>query len=195
MRNVADAERAVSEAVSHFGGLDGVVNNAGVGILGTVTEVADADFVAQLETNVLGPYRITRAALPSLEAGGGGVIFNVASFAGKVGVPYYSFYNAGKFALAGMTEAWRRELRPKGIRVVLLLPAAVETEFLDRLGRDRALGAGPAGTVLAPSSIARAIVGALRKPRPEIYIPWWNRWLGVLNAMMPALSDRIAFVV
>ena len=191
VRRQADAERAVAEAVGRFGGLDAVVNNAGVGLLGRVSEVPDAAFVEQLETNVLGPYRVTRAALPALESRGGGVVVNVASFAGKVGVPYYSFYNASKFALVGMSEAWRRELRPRGIRVALLIPAAVGNEFLDRMGRGRALGVGPAGTVLAPEAVARAIVGALRRPRAEIYLPWRNRWLAALNAVMPGVSDPI----
>ncbi len=191
VRRAADAERAVAEAVKRFGGLDGLVNNAGFGVLGALAEVADEDVIEQLETNVLGPYRVTRAALPALEARGASVVVNVGSFAGKVGAPYYSFYNATKFALSGMSEAWRRELRPKGVEVVLILPAAVETEFLDRMGRERALGIGPAGTVLEPEDVARAIVAAFKRPRPEIYIPWWNRWLSLLNAVAPRLSDRI----
>ncbi len=190
VRNVADAERAVAEAVHRFGGLDAVVNNAGIGYLASLAEASDREVQDLLEVNVLGTFRVTRAALPAL-ASRSGVIVNVASFAGRVGVPYYSFYNASKFALVGMTEAWRRELGPKGIRVALVLPAAVETEFLARLDRGRALGWGPAGTVLSPEEVARAIVGALKRPRPEIYVPRRNRWLALLNVATPRLSDRI----
>jgi len=191
VRRVSDAERAVAEAVKRFGRLDGLVNNAGFGVLGLLSEVEDEDVVEQFETNVLGPYRVTRAALPALQSRGAGVVVNVASFAGKVGAPYYSFYNATKFALCGMSEAWRRELRSQGVQVALVLPAAVETEFLDRMGRERALGIGPAGTVLEPEAVARAIVDMLKRPRAEIYVPWWNRWLSLLNAVAPRLSDRI----
>jgi len=197
VRSVSDAERAVAEAVRRFGGLDAVVNNAGIGLLESVAEASDEKIAELLEVNVLGTIRVTRAALPALRArialgdGGGGVIVNVASFAGKVGVPYYSFYNASKFALVGLTEAWRRELGPQGIRVVLVIPAAVETEFLAGLDRGRALGLGPAGTVLKPEEVARAIVDALRRPRPEVYIPRRNRWMGLLNAVSPRLADRI----
>lgn len=190
VRNPADAERAVAEAVRRFGRLDAVINNAGIGYLAPLAEAKDREVQDLLEVNVLGTFRITRAALPALAAGSG-VIVNVASFAGKVGVPYYSFYNASKFALVGMTQAWRRELGPKGIRVALVLPAAVETEFLARLDRGRALGWGPAGTVLSPEEVARAIVGALKRPRPEIYVPRRNRWLALLNEATPSLSDRI----
>jgi short-subunit dehydrogenase len=216
VRSVADAERAVAEAVRRFGCLDAVVNNAGIGMLASLTEATDASVAEMLEVNVLGTFRVTRAAWPALTARAGvgdrggpadrgsaaaregaaarrgaAVIVNVASFAGRVGVPYYSFYNASKFALVGMTEAWRRELKPYGVRVVLVIPAAVETEFLARLDRSRALGLGPAGTVLKPEEVARAIVGALKRPRPEIYIPRRNRWLAILNVVSPSLGDRI----
>jgi len=195
VRRLPDAERAVAEAVGRFGGLDAVVNNAGIGMLASLAEASDGSVAELLEVNVLGTFRVTRAAYPKLSEGTKDgvrrVIVNVASFAGKVGVPYYSFYSASKFGLVGMTEAWRRELRPRGIDVVLVIPAAVETEFLARLDRNRALGLGPAGTVLEPEEVARAIVGALRRPRPEIYIPRRNRWIGLLNVLSPRLSDRI----
>ena len=199
VRVPADAERAVAEAVRRFGGLDALVNNAGIGYLASLTEAADRTVADLLDVNVLGTSRVTRAAYSALAsrdsetsaAGAPTAAPSGPSFAGKVGVPYYSFYNASKFALVGMTEAWRRELGPKGIRVSLVLPAAVETEFLDRLDRSRALGWGPAGTVLKPEEVARAIVGALRRPRPEIYVPRRNRWIGLLNASTPSLADRI----
>ena len=195
VRSVPDAERAVALAVQRFGGLDAVVNNAGIGMLASLAEASDGSVAELFEVNVLGTVRVTRAAYPALSerarTGTRTVIVNVASFAGKVGVPYYSFYNASKFGVVGLTEAWRRELRPNGIDVVLLIPAAVETEFLARLGRGRALGLGPAGTVLTAERVAREIVGALRRPRPEIYIPRRNRWIGLLNVLYPRLADRI----
>jgi short-subunit dehydrogenase len=195
VRSVPDAERAVALAVQSYGGLDAVVNNAGIGMLASLAEALDESVAELFEVNVLGTFRVTRAAYPALaeraRTGARSVIVNVASFAGRVGVPYYSFYNASKFGLVGMTEAWRRELRPSGIDVVLLIPAAVETEFLARLDRGRALGLGPAGTVLTPERVAREIVGALRRPRPEIYIPRRNRWIGLLNVLYPRLADRI----
>jgi len=191
IRRPVDAARAVNEAVKRFGRLDVLVNNAGIGYLASLAEADDSTVADLLETNVLGTFRMTRAAYAALARARDAVIVNVASFAGKVGVPYYSFYNASKFALVGMTEAWRRELGPKGIRVALVLPAAVETEFLAGLDRTRALGLGPAGTVLTADEVARAIVGAIRSPRPEIFVPRRNRWIGLLNVFTPRLADRI----
>ena len=191
VRVPADAARAVAETTSRFGGLDALVNIAGLAYLRGVGEATDAEIQEQLDTNLLGACRMTRAALPALEARKGSAIVNVASFAGKVGAPYYSYYNASKFGLIGLSEGWRRELKPLGIRVSLVIPAAVETPFLDRAGRARALGRGPAGVVLEPDTVARGILVSLRRHPAELYLPSWNRWLGVLNSTFPALSDRI----
>jgi len=187
----ADCTRAVSEAVSRFQGLDALVNNAGVGYLRAIDEATEAEIEEMVRLNLLGLIRMTRAALPSLLARPGSALVNVASYAGKVGAPNYSYYGATKFAVVGLTESWRRELGERGIRVTLVLPAAVETPFLDRAGRDRALGAGPAGTLLRPEDAARGIERALRRHPPEIYLPGRNHALAVFNTMMPGLSDRI----
>ena len=191
VRSTVDAYRAVVETTARFGRFDALVNNAGVGYLREIAEATEDEIQEQLDVNLRGAIRMTRAALPALKARRGSAIVNVASFAGRIGAPYYSYYNASKFGLVGLTEAWRRELRPLGIRVTLLVPAAVETEFLDRAGRERALGVGPAGIVLSPERVALGIERALRRNSAEIYIPARNQWLAVLNVAAPALSDRI----
>ena len=191
VRRSADASRAVTETTERFGGLDALVNCAGVGYLREVAEATDEEILEQIDVNLTGVCRMTRAALPALRVRQGSAIVNVASFAGRVGAPYYSYYSASKFGLVGLTEAWRRELRPLGIRVTLVVPAAVETPFLDRVGRKRALGVGPAGTVLKPERVARGVERALRRHPAELYLPWSNHWLAVLNVAAPALSDRI----
>ena len=187
----ADAERAVRAALDRFGSLDALVNNAGLGFLARIDDPAADRAEELLSTNVLGPLCMTRAALPALRSAGRAVIVNVASIAGRIGAPYYSFYNASKYALIGMTEAWRRELLPEGIQVCTVIPAAVRGEFLEGLGGRHALGKGPAGTVLEPEDVARAIRSILLRPRPEIYLPHRNRWLGIINVVWPRLSDRI----
>ncbi|HET9941640.1 MAG TPA: SDR family oxidoreductase [Candidatus Eisenbacteria bacterium] len=191
VRSQSDAARAVAAMVDRFGGLDALVNNAGLGYLRAVEEATDAEIEQMVETNLLGVIRMTRAALPKLLARPGSALVNVASYAGKVGAPYYSFYAATKFAVVGLTEAWRRELGPRGLKVTLLLPAAVETSFLEKAGRDRALGLGPAGTILRPEQVAAGIERALRSHPPQIYLPARNRALAMLNSALPGLSDRI----
>lgn len=187
----ADGARAVSEMERRFGGLDALVNNAGLGFLRGAEEATDAEIETMIAVNLLGLIRMTRAALPELLGRPGSALVNIASTAGRIGAPYYSYYTATKFAVVGLTESWRRELGPRGLRVTLVLPAAVETPFLDKAGRARALGAGPAGTVLRPEQVAAGIERALRRHPAEIYIPGRNRALAILNTSLPALSDRI----
>ena len=187
----ADGERAVAAAVQRFQALDALVNNAGVGYLRAIDEATEAEIEEMVRLNLLGLIRMTRAALPSLLSRPGSALVNVSSYAGKVGAPNYSYYGATKFAVVGLTEGWRREVAARGLKVTLLLPAAVETPFLDRAGRSRALGAGPAGTLLQPEAVARGIERALRRHPPELYLPGRNRALGIVNSAFPALSDRI----
>jgi len=191
LRRAADCARVVAEAVRHFGGLDAVVNNAGVSILREVEEATDAEIEELIEINLLATIRVTRAALPALTAKRESAIVNVASYAARVAAPYYSYYNASKFGVAGLTEGWRRELKHRGVRVTLYLPAAVETPLLDRAPRERALGVGPAGVVLRPEEAAAAIVRSLKRHPADVYSPFWNRWLAWLNLIAPAFSDRV----
>ncbi len=191
LRRAPECARVVGEAVRHFGGLDAVVNNAGVMTLREADRATDEEIEELIEINLLATIRVTRAALPALTARSESAIVNVGSYAGRVSAPFYSYYSASKFAVAGVTEGWRRELRPRGVRVTLYMPAAVATPLLDRAPRERALGAGPAGVVCPPEEAAAAIVRSLKGHPAEVYSPYWNRWLAWVNLMAPAFSDRV----
>jgi len=194
LRRPEEAPRLARSALERFGRIDALVNNAGVGRLQLVDEATDAEIEEQVETNLLGTIRVTRAVLPSLLESKGALV-TVASISGRIAVPYYGYYGATKYALVGLSETWRRELAPRGVRVTTLLPAAVETEFLDKAGRDRALGRGPAGVVLPPARVARAILHALDRHPAEICLPRTHRFLTVLDQAFPGLSDRILRVL
>lgn len=191
LRRPEECRRVVAEATARFRGLDALVNNAGVMHLREAEEATDAEIEEMVDVNLLAPARLARAALPALATRPGGAIVNVGSFAGRIAAPRYGYYSATKFALAGLTEGWRRELPARGIRVTLVIPAAVRTPLLARGGPERALGAGPAGVVLEPEKVAAAIVRALRRHPADVYLPFWNRWLSWLNAMAPRFSDRV----
>ena len=186
-----DCARAVAATTARFGALDALVNNAGIGYLRGLTEATDAEIGRMVDVNLLGTVRMTRAALPALLGRPGAAIVNIGSMAGRVAPVHYGYYSATKFAISGLTESWRRELGPRGVRVTLLLPAAVETPFLDRAGRERALGSGPAGTILRPERVAAALVQALRQNPPDLYVPSWNRAFAWVNLMFPGISDRV----
>ena len=106
--------------------LDAVVNNAGIAVGGPIEGVALDELRRQLEVNVVGQAAVTQAVLPRLRASRGRIVF-VSSLSGRVATPMTGAYNASKFALEGMADSLRNELRPWGIRVVLVEPAQTDT--------------------------------------------------------------------
>ena len=126
------AQEAVERAVGEQGRLDLLVNNAGVGQSGSVEETKLSALREVFEINYQGPVNMIRAALPRMREQGSGVIVNVGSVAGKIGLPFQGHYSASKFALEGLSESLYHELKPFGIRVVLIEPGDVGTEIWSR---------------------------------------------------------------
>lgn len=153
-----DARRAVEEVVAGFGGIDILVNNAGFGTFGPLTEIRLEDFERTFATNVTGVLLMTQAAAPHMIRQASGNILNISSTSGLKGFANGTTYCGTKFALRGMTECWREELRRHNIRVTLVNPSEVQTNF--------SVAAGGTGRPyhekkLRSEEIARAIVGAL----------------------------------
>jgi NAD(P)-dependent dehydrogenase (short-subunit alcohol dehydrogenase family) len=124
-----DAETAVKAAITRFGRIDVVINNAGYGIIGAVEETPETEFRAQMDTNFFGALSVIKAALPYLRAQKRGAIVNVSSMGGQLSFPGVSAYSASKFALEGMSEALAAELAPFGIKIMIVEPGALRTNF------------------------------------------------------------------
>jgi NAD(P)-dependent dehydrogenase (short-subunit alcohol dehydrogenase family) len=125
-------EAAVGAILAETGGrLDVLVNNAGFYAYGALEEVTPDELRAQLETNVIGVHRVTRAVLPAMRARRDGAVVTVGSVSGRVALPMVGPYHASKWALEGMTEAWRLELAPFGVRVALVEPGVFATALHD----------------------------------------------------------------
>ena len=154
----ADAEAAVAAVVKEFGGLDILVNNAGFGTFGTLVELKLEDFEKTFATNVTGAMLMARAAAPHMIRQASGNILNIASTAGLKGFANGTTYCGTKFALRGMTECWREELRRHNIRVTLVNPSEVQTNFTVAAGGQ---GRPYSEKKLRSEELARAIVGAL----------------------------------
>ncbi|MCK5247975.1 SDR family oxidoreductase [Candidatus Bipolaricaulota bacterium] len=122
---------AIEAILDKTGRLDAVVNCAGFGIAGAVEETSDQEARAIFETNLLGILRVCRAAIPTMRTQGSGIIINISSIGGRIGLPFQGFYSATKFALEGLTEALRMEIRGFGIRAVLIEPGDFCTGFTD----------------------------------------------------------------
>jgi 3-oxoacyl-[acyl-carrier protein] reductase len=134
-REEETAERAVREALERLGRLDILVNNVGVGIYKRLEETSLDDYDAMMTTNMRSTFVFTRHVVPALLRRGSGAIITVASMAGVMGFPGEAVYCSTKFAQVGFTQALDRELRPKGIKVGVLCPGGVKTEFAIGTGR------------------------------------------------------------
>jgi len=128
---------AVQAGVARFGRIDVVVNNAGYGLMGAFETLDEAQVRRQFDTNVHGVMEVTRAVLPLFRAQRAGTLVNVSSMVGRIPLPLYSVYNASKHAVEGFTEGLVYELEPLGIRLKLVEPGAVNTDFFGR-SSDRA---------------------------------------------------------
>ena len=138
-----------------LGGVDVLVNNAGVGLFASVAEMSLDDWHAVIETNVNGVFYCTREAIPRMRARGGGYIFNVSSLAGRNAFPGAAAYCASKHAVNGFSEVLFQEVREHGIRVTYLMPGSVATEF----GRG---SAAKSGWALQPEDVGEMVVDLLR---------------------------------
>ena len=124
-----DDDQSVTDAVAAAGDIDALVNNAGFGVIGPVEMVPLAEGRRGMETNFFGTVRMIQAVLPGMRARGGGSIVNVTSLAGRVAPPLDGFYSASKFAVEGLSEALHYELAPLGVRVKILEPGGMQTDF------------------------------------------------------------------
>lgn len=138
-----------------LGGVDVLVNNAGVGLFAPVTEMSLEDWHAVIETNVNGVFYCTRQAVPRMARRGGGYIFNVSSLAGRNAFPGAAAYCASKHAVNGFSEVLFQEVREHGIRVTYLMPGSVATDF----GRG---SAAKMDWALQPEDVGEMVVDLLR---------------------------------
>ena len=123
---------AVDRAIAEFGAIDVIVNNAGYALIGAFEACEMADIRAQFETNVFGLMEVTRAVLPHFRQRQQGVIVNVASVGGRVAFPIYSPYHGTKWAIDGFSESLQYELRQFNIKVKIIEPGAIKTDFYSR---------------------------------------------------------------
>lgn len=123
---------AINTTIETFGSLDVVVNNAGYGLAGPLEAVTPDQLTRQYATNVFGPIYVMQAALPHFRAQKSGLFINISSIGGRLTLPLNSLYHGTKFALEGISEALNHELNPLGIRVKLVEPGGVKTDFAGR---------------------------------------------------------------
>jgi len=132
--NVTDDASMVSgveQIIAEQGVVDILINNAGFGFYGTVEDVPIEDAKYQLDVNLFGAARLTQLVLPKMREKGWGKIINISSIAGKFAMPFGGWYHASKFALEGLSDSLRNEVRDFGIDVILIEPGGIKSEWAD----------------------------------------------------------------
>ncbi len=126
-----EVENAVGKIFDREGRIDVLVNNAGFGLAGAIEDYSEGEAMLELNTNFLGVHRCCQAVLPYMRKQGNGTIISIGSIAGIMGIPFQGFYSASKFAVDGYMQALQYELKPYGIKVVMVNPGDFKTGFTD----------------------------------------------------------------
>jgi len=189
--NEAQARAAAAEAVSHFGRIDVLVNNAGYGLLSAVEEASDEEVRKNYDANVFGLLHVTRAVLPYMRQQHAGHIINISSVGGLSGYVGWGVYGSTKFAVEGITEALALEVAPLGIHATVVAPGFFRTDFLDEHSLTRTANVinDYAATVGAmrefatqvnkkqpgdPRKLAQAFIRLANAEKPPVHLPLGN---------------------
>jgi 2-keto-3-deoxy-L-fuconate dehydrogenase len=182
---------AFERTAESFGGLDLLVNNAGVGYRARVEEL-EVDLVRRVfDTNVVGLLLACREALPLLRKGEQAVVVNVASVVGRRGIPGQAAYAASKAAVCSIGEALRLEWAPENIAVCTLNPALTATGFFEAQPNPSGLPKPDLSAASGTIDVAHEVLALDRNPRPERSLRWKWRVLGMLSVFAPRHADRL----
>jgi len=182
LRRPEEVRRLARLAREHFGHVDVLVNNAGVGMGAQVASSADENVDAQIATNLLAPIALTRLLLPDMLARRRGAIVFVASVAGQISLPGSVIYSTTKFGLRGFALGLRREVAWRGVGVSLVSPGFVDTAMAETLRYS---------PKARPETVARAIADAIERPRREVFVPGYYRLFVWLDRLLPGLIDIV----
>ena len=183
-------EKLVARTLEHFGAIDTLVNNAGVGVAARFDELSLEDFRRVMEINFWGAVYACKAVMPVMKRQkSGGVIINVSSILGKRGVPFESAYCASKFALSGFSEALRTEVMVDKIDVTTIFPGAIETEIFETSVNHTGLEMPAIVPKFPAQELARIIVQNARFPQPEVVMAMDAIAINFFNTIAPGLMD------
>ena len=183
----ADREALVAFAADWRGGVDVLINNAGLNDLALLDAQDPAQIDRMLDTNLRAPVQLCRALLPQLRRATRADIINVGSVFGCIGYPGYAVYSATKFAMRGFTEALHRELAGSAVHAHYLAPRATRTPM--NAGAADSLNAELGSAVDDPAVVAAAVCRMLDASRPFAVLGWPEKLFARVNAVLPRLVD------
>jgi short-subunit dehydrogenase len=187
-----DRQRMADAALTAFGGLDVLVNNAGIGATGHFAECGPERLRAIMEVNFFGLTETTRVLLPLLRRGQKPAIVNISSIAGKRGIPARSEYSASKFAVQGFSEALRAEMVRFGIDVLVVCPGLTQTNFSKNMLEQKAKLQLDHMRGMTAEAVAEATLRAIERGRDETCLTLQGRLMVLVSRFFPRLADRVA---
>lgn len=174
-----------------LGGLDLLINNAGVGAMGRFDEAESNRIRHVFEVNFFAVTDLTHAAIPLLKKGNAPMIVNISSVLGHRAAPLKSEYCASKFALHGFSDAIRAELSKDGIDLLLVSPSTTDSEFFDQAIEDKTEKNWKSRGAMPPEIVAAKSIRAIRKGKHEIILTHGGRFLVWLDRLVPSLANKI----
>jgi short-subunit dehydrogenase len=184
-----DRRRLIDEANQHLGGIDVLINNAGIGSWAHFADASEDVLRQIMEVNFFAPADLIRLAIPVLMHGQQPAVVNVSSMCGRKGMPAWSEYSASKHALCGLTEALRGELARFDIDVLLIIPGLTKSELSSHLLKSEGRYPIDYSKAMEPRDVAQTIVWALKKNKTETVVGRDARWLLRFNRWFPRLTD------
>jgi NAD(P)-dependent dehydrogenase (short-subunit alcohol dehydrogenase family) len=197
---------AVTETLEHFGQINVLVNNAGYALMGPLEGITLEQFNQQLQTNLFGIVSTMQAVIPILRQQGSGTIINVTSIGGRIGFPLVSSYHASKWAVEGLSEAIRYELRPFGIGVKIIEPGGIKTNFInhgtvwahhpdyaDAINQVKQFSRKINDSLPAPEGVARTIYSAAIDPSDRLRYSSYAKAFLLLHKLLPDILWRYGF--
>ncbi|MDI9639274.1 SDR family oxidoreductase [Oscillatoria amoena NRMC-F 0135] len=181
---VEQAEAVAQKTLSHFGQVDVLINNAGYGQMGPLELIPAAQAQRQFEVNVLGPLALIRVLIPAMRDRGGGRIINVSSLGGRVAFPVGGLYSASKHALEGLSDSLRREVSPFNIKVIVVEPGPVTTDFFTASSR-----VAPEGLLSAKDSLYQPALEVVENIEQKTAALAWSSER-VANVIFKAMIER-----
>jgi short-subunit dehydrogenase len=174
VRNSEEIDRVLALTLHHFKRIDVWINNAGHGLLDSISQMDMAACNDMFETNFFGAVSAMQAVIPVMQQQGGGTIINISSVAGHIPMPFHAAYSATKFALNAIGKAAGVELEKDGIRVLTVCPGYVRTAFGENAVRGKELKKVRPGSVrgVTAERVARATLRGYLKGKREVIVPW-----------------------
>ena len=181
-------DEVVARILAEHGRIDALINNAGIAVAGFVEQLDEEELLRMFEVNVFSAWALTKRCLPAMRERRSGIVIQISSMAGRQALPGLGGYAGSKFALEGITEALRHEMRPFGVRVVLVEPGPYQTDIFGR-NRRQARASEDAGPYVAfqrrmedifenvsksmgdPQEVSDLVVGLLEHPSPRLRYP------------------------